>query len=242
VEIHFLPPNTTAHLQPLDAGIIRAFKGRYKAQLVAHVIDQFDAHKIVNFKVDLACAFRFTKTAWSQVTAETIANCWHATGIMPTTAEPDMQGGPVDDPVTMVSECLEKLRDVIPNIMTAEEYLAVDACVGAQPLLTDEEIIAQAAQDDAAMSDPQGSEGDSEDLQGPAPPSISGARARTAVDDLLTWAEQNAGTLSDAEKHHEALLAFSDAIRKLVIRNAPQRRITEYFSPQVYNPRFESML
>jgi CENP-B-like protein len=64
----------------------------------------------------------------------------------------------------------------------------------------------------------------------PAPPSISDARARAAVDDLLTWAEQNVGTLSDAEKHHEALLALSDAIRKLAIRNAPQCRITDYFS------------
>lgn len=26
VNVHFLPPNTTAHLQPLDAGIINSFK------------------------------------------------------------------------------------------------------------------------------------------------------------------------------------------------------------------------
>ena len=53
--------------------------------------------------------------------------------------------GPADDPVAVVSERLEKLRDVVPNIMTAEEYLAADACVKAPPLLTDEELMRELA-------------------------------------------------------------------------------------------------
>jgi hypothetical protein len=200
VDVHFLPPNTTAHLQPLDAGIIRAFKARYRARLLAHVIDQFDAHGTVNFKIDLACTFRFIKTAWSQVTTECIVNCWHATGIAPATAEPDMQG-PADDPVTVVSDRLGKLRDVIPNIMTAEEYLAADAGAEAQPLLTDEELIAQATQDDVVMSDAQNREGGVEVLQGPAPPCFSDAKAHTTIEGLLTCVEQKATTLERASWH-----------------------------------------
>jgi hypothetical protein len=30
VEVAFLPPNTTSHLQPLDAGVIKSFKAHYK--------------------------------------------------------------------------------------------------------------------------------------------------------------------------------------------------------------------
>ena len=229
VNVHFLPPNTTAHLQPLDAGIIRAFKAHYRAQLLAHVIGQFDAHGTVNFKIDLACTFRFIKIAWSQVTAESIVNCWHATGIAPTTAEPDVQG-PADDPVTVVSESLGKLCSVIPNIMTAEEYLATDACVEVQPLLTDEELVAQVTQEDAAVSSAQSEEGVLEALQGSAPPCFGDAEARIAIDDLLTYVEHKASKLEDAEKHHESLLAVYNAVKNLAMRDAPQRRITEYFS------------
>jgi hypothetical protein len=229
VNVHFLPPNTTAHLQPLDAGIIRAFKAHYKKQLATHVVEQFDVHRTVNFKIDLACTFRFIKTAWSRVTAESIANCWRKTGII-ATAIAEVQE-PANDPVAALSETLEKLRVVIPNIMTAEEYLAVDEHVEMPPMLTDEELVAIATRDDAAMSDARSSEGGLEVLQGPAaPPPITGAKARTFVDGLLTYVEENPGILGDAEKHYESFLAVCDEIQKVAARNAPQRRITDYFS------------
>src|SRR5262249_5596680 len=160
---------------------------------------------------DLACTFRFIKKAWSQVTAEGIVNCWHATGIAPTTAEPDMQGH-ADDPVAVVSESLGRLRDAIPNIMTAEEYLATDACAEVQPLLADEELVAQATQEDAAVSDAQSEESDLEVLQGPAPPCFSDAEARSAAEGLLAYVEHKASELKDAERHHESLLAVYDAV------------------------------
>ena len=42
VEIHFLPPTTTSHLQPLDAGIIQCFKGHYRRQHLRHLVDCID--------------------------------------------------------------------------------------------------------------------------------------------------------------------------------------------------------
>lgn len=43
IELVYLPPNTTAHLQPMDAGIIHSFKAKYKQEFCKHVIQQFDS-------------------------------------------------------------------------------------------------------------------------------------------------------------------------------------------------------
>lgn len=43
IELVYLPPNTTAHLQPMDAGIIRSFKAKYKKEFCNHIIRQFDS-------------------------------------------------------------------------------------------------------------------------------------------------------------------------------------------------------
>jgi hypothetical protein len=44
VRVHFLPPNTTAHLQPMDAGIIKSFKAIYKQHYIRHILHQFEAN------------------------------------------------------------------------------------------------------------------------------------------------------------------------------------------------------
>ena len=70
----FLPPNTTTHLQPMDAGIIANFKHHYKklatrAQLKLIMNDQ--KPRINQYQALCMC-----KKAWDSVTAQTIENYW----------------------------------------------------------------------------------------------------------------------------------------------------------------------
>lgn len=77
VKLHFLPPNTTGHIQPMDAGIIKAFKAHYRKQLVAHYIDC--AEKNEDQTVNLREALHMVKRAW----ASTISNCYKHVHILP---------------------------------------------------------------------------------------------------------------------------------------------------------------
>lgn len=79
--LHFLPPNTTAHIQPMDAGIIKAFKAHYMKQLVQHYINRVE--KDEDQSINLREALHMVKTAWDRV------NCYRHVQILPTPEEFD---------------------------------------------------------------------------------------------------------------------------------------------------------
>ncbi|EGZ08334.1 hypothetical protein PHYSODRAFT_417818, partial [Phytophthora sojae] len=76
--IHFLPKNTTSHLQPMDAGIIRNFKLKYKKLFVQWVLEQTGPQK----RFDLLTAIKFVVDAWNAVSDATIRHCWRHTRIV----------------------------------------------------------------------------------------------------------------------------------------------------------------
>ena len=82
----FLPKNTTSRLQPLDAGIIRNFKVKYRKLLLKFVIsrvnDKKTASEIVK-EVDVLKAIRWVKEGWNQVDEETIRKCFRKCGFIP---------------------------------------------------------------------------------------------------------------------------------------------------------------
>ena len=84
IKIVFLPKNTTSRLQPLDAGIIRNIKVKYRKRLVKFVLSriQEDASATEIVKgVDVLMAIRWIQDAWKEVTNSTIKNCFEKCGI-----------------------------------------------------------------------------------------------------------------------------------------------------------------
>lgn len=76
VTVHFLPPNTTSKIQPLDAGIISAFKRRYRSYQLEEALARDEAGNVDIYKVDQFQAMKWSLAAWDQISARTIANCW----------------------------------------------------------------------------------------------------------------------------------------------------------------------
>jgi hypothetical protein len=89
--VAFLPPNTTSHLQPLDAGIIASFKNYFKRKYCRHMLDLFeDGKDINNEKINIKEAINYVAEAWNCVTEETALNCWRKTGILPSLTNEDI--------------------------------------------------------------------------------------------------------------------------------------------------------
>ncbi|CAG8672808.1 20648_t:CDS:2, partial [Gigaspora rosea] len=84
--VHFLPPLTTAHLQTMNAGIIKSFKSKYKNMYCRYLLDQFEENRELK-KLTIRKAIDFISDAWNEVSETTIRNCWKTTRIMPETNE-----------------------------------------------------------------------------------------------------------------------------------------------------------
>jgi len=50
VKVEFLPPNTTSLIQPMDQGVIRAFKALYTRHTLQHLVESMDADKDFSLK------------------------------------------------------------------------------------------------------------------------------------------------------------------------------------------------
>jgi len=81
LEVGILPPNTTSKIQPMDAGIIAAFKRQYWNFQLQDAIDKDEAGATDIYKVDQLSAMRWCKRAWRSISSDTIANCFRHTGL-----------------------------------------------------------------------------------------------------------------------------------------------------------------
>ena len=141
LRVEYIPPNTTSHIQPCDAGIIANFKAHYRNLLVSKWVYELNEEQKVK-KLNIKEAIEFIADAWEKVKPSTINNCWKNTGILPVEIiENEMNIEETDDTITDLTLALNNLKLADPSVnITANEYLAVDNDLVSTELPTEEDI------------------------------------------------------------------------------------------------------
>jgi hypothetical protein len=144
IRVKNFEPNLTAHVQPMDQGIIRCFKAHYRAKYIQRAIDRYDAGVTPSeiYDIDQLEAMRLADAAWHEVDTTTIRNCWKKAAILPPSSLPvlnpsipvssllnvdDTHG--LEDPVTIVEKQLESALDelVSTGALQASNRMDIEA-------------------------------------------------------------------------------------------------------------------
>ncbi|KAM9923609.1 hypothetical protein OXX59_005062 [Metschnikowia pulcherrima] len=76
IEICFLPTISSKKLQPLQSGVVSAFKGHYRKLWLQYMVDEYDEGRSPLRSMNVLKAVRWSIQAWGNISPETIINCW----------------------------------------------------------------------------------------------------------------------------------------------------------------------
>lgn len=137
VTLIFLPPNTTSQTQPLDCGVIRCLKSHYRKQLMTEVLIAHDAK--IDFIPNMMNSLQWLKTAWNNVSAEIITNCFHSAGFQSDLLLP-LPSTPIDN--SEVNEVFERMCHEFSILnVSLDLYSSIDDDVITTEALNESDII-----------------------------------------------------------------------------------------------------
>jgi len=118
IELAYLLPNTTSSVQPLDQGIIKLFKHHYRRRMLQKIVLTIDSNEDITAtevarSLSVLSAINFMSASWTDVSKETIQNCFFR-GLTPADSDEPFLGFP---PEEIPPAFTEKIYD---------EYVRVD--------------------------------------------------------------------------------------------------------------------
>lgn len=200
IRVEFLEPNMTSHIQPLDAGVIRAFKAHYRRLYILRALLRDEAGLDDIYAIDQLEAMHLVDQAWSHISKETIANCWKHTGII-CSSEPNNSPKTsaiiapevppeVDKSVQELANAIERLATsgvvASRNVPAVEDLLNIEGEQITEALWTDEEIVEQACLEQQVED---GMEVQEVDCDEEVAPLLSNGAACQAITELIRLCE-----------------------------------------------------
>ena len=136
-----LPPNATSIVQPLDQGIIRSVKRRYKKKLAERYLVSVENNKDANTilkQLDIVAATNMVHNAWKETSSTIIQNCFHKAGFKHHALNPEQ--APEEAPVAPAPDVWNKFQRWMGDVQFDEFGVSEPEAPTTQPM-TDKEII-----------------------------------------------------------------------------------------------------
>ncbi|GET51664.1 CENP-B homolog protein 2-like [Rhizophagus irregularis DAOM 181602=DAOM 197198] len=147
VKVHFLPPNTTSFLQPLDQGIIYSLKAQYRKLLCQNRIQAYVFYEEgdpIPPPIDIFDSINLIADAWKKVSKKTILNSWAKAGILPNNNMEDSECSDNSDyEEDNIGHELQSLIDELGFVdpLAVNDYINIDNRASAEEELSLQEIV-----------------------------------------------------------------------------------------------------
>ena len=240
-KVVFLPPNLTSHIQPMDAGIIRAFKAHYRRLFILRALERYENGQDNIYNIDQLEGMNLAMEAWTYVSDKTIANCWRHAGILEQTPalkpseDPPadtnglstIQDAGVKEAVDGLNKALSDLavqQVVLNDLPTADELLNIADENVTEAVWSDDDIIEQVQLN---AREERGEHVQELDDDEPVP-IISASKALFMLSELDRFFQQNEG--NECAKLRAAIPKARREIRREVERSKVQADIRSFIN------------
>ena len=219
----FAPPKTTAFTQPMDQGVIRSLKAKYRSRLIKLIIKAINSNKDIP-KINVLDAMKLLTLSWEDVTENTVQNCFAKVRI--SNDDQLRAQNDLDDPFIELRSSIEELKErnseEFPDDISPEEFTNLDDSVAAtEPVLTDELIIEM-----VRKGEDEDVESDDDDESANADVSIEKpgtVEVRNAVETLM-----NFSLFSISDKIRTSTIEISRLTEIELMRNLKQASIKDF--------------
>ena len=150
IKTMFLPPNTTAIIQPMDQGVLDPCKRRYKRKLLGHIILENESDEksvpVILKGITMKDVVYWVAAAWQEASNDSLRKAWR--NLLP---EPEAEPVAVDNAVDEEGE--DDLSNSVASLGpeaqdTVAEWMVADINEPGHQIMDDNEIVAEMVAED----------------------------------------------------------------------------------------------
>lgn len=224
VEVRFLPANTTSVLQPMDQGIIKVLKQRFRKRLVCKIILKMKPG-CQPYKLSILDAMHYLSACWDSIEPSTISNCFRKAGfIIGEASAPQQETADIDEDEEN-NVAWERLQDKLNFTCSFQTYASVDDNVLPTEQQTVEELCEGKKKQPEELEETEDEEAeDEEEVQEKSPPTCA-----EALDSFGTVQSYIESAFDVPDHVRRSVLDLEQFLFSQSLKSVKQKKINDFF-------------